>query len=331
MVAEIYGPPDVFELREIDKPILDDDEVLLKTYATSVNTVDIFYRSGMKVFFGLTRLMTGLRKPKKKVLGFDIAGEVVEIGKDVTEFKVGDKVYGGCRSGANAEYAKTGKDKIAMMPSNMSYSEAGVVPVAALSALQGLRDSGNIQKDQNVLIYGASGGIGTYAVQLAKIYHTKITAVSSGKNKDLVQSLGADSFIDYTKEDFTKKQEKYDLIFDTVGKMPMSKWRKSLKEHGVFVNAGSPTMSIIGMYRRMFGSKFTKKKLRTFNTQYTVSDLDFLAELSEEGKLKSVIDKSYSLEETADAHRYYELGHTAGKVVINVIGDISKINTEETN
>ncbi len=255
VVNDSYGSPEDMELREIEIPVLDDDEVLIKTYATSINTLDIFFRKGIKVFLGLSRLASGIRRPKIKVLGFDISGEIVEIGKDVTDFKVGDLVYGGARTGANAEFAKAGESKIVLKASNMSHSEAAVIPVAGLSALQGLRDGGNIQKGQNVLIYGASGGIGTYAIQFAKYFGTTVTAVASGKNKDLVLGLGADTFIDYTKEDFTKNEEKYDLIFDTVAKSPMSRWKSALKPNGVFVNAGSPSMSIARFMLNQFATK----------------------------------------------------------------------------
>ncbi len=321
VVNEKYGSPEGMELKEIDKPIHEDDEVLIKTYATSVNTLDIFYRSGMKVFFGLSRLSSGIRRPHKTVLGFDISGEIVEIGKDVTDFKVGDLVYGGASSGANAEFAKTKYDKIALKASNMSHAEAGVISVAGLSALQGLRDGGNIQKGQNVLIYGASGGIGTYAVQLAKSFGTTVTAVASGKNKDLVLGLGADYFIDYTKEDFTRNEEKYDLIFDTVAKSPMSRWKAALKPNGIFVNAGSPSMSITRFMLNRLVNKFSQKKYKSFDTQYSRKDLEFMAKLAEEGKFRSAIEKTYSLEEIAEAHRHYEGGHTAGKIAVIIRED----------
>lgn len=321
VVNEKYGSPDDMELKEIEIPTLKDNEVLIKTFATSVNTVDIFYRKGIKVFFGLSRLASGIRRPKKKILGFDISGEIVAIGGDVNEFKVGDQVYGGASSGANAEFAKTGDDKIAKKATNMSHSEAGVVPMGGLSALQALRDGGNIQKGQKILIYGASGGIGTYAVQLAKYFGTTVTAVASGKNKELVLGLGADTFIDYTKDDFTRNKEKYDLIFDTVAKSPMSRWKDALKPNGIFVNAGSPSMSITRHLLNMLGNKFRQKKYKSFDTKYLKKDLELLAKLAEEGKLRSVIEKTYSLEEIAEAHRHYENGHTAGKIAVIIRED----------
>jgi NADPH:quinone reductase-like Zn-dependent oxidoreductase len=321
IVNEKFGSPDVLELKKIEKPVLKENEVLIKTYATSVNTIDIVFRNGLKAIFGLARLTTGIRRPKKKVLGFDVSGEIVEIGANVTEFKVGDQVYGGAGSGANAEFTTASENNIAKKATNISYSEAGVVPIAGLSALQGLRDSANIQTGQKVLIYGASGGIGTYAVQLAKSFEATVTAVASGKNESLVRNLGADAFIDYTKEDFTKKEEKYDIIFDTVAKSPMSRWKRALKPSGIFVNAGSPSMSIIRLFTSQLGNKFRKKKYKSFDTQYLKEDLEFLAKLSEEGKFKSIIEKTYTFEEIPKAHIYYEKGHTAGKVVVNVRDD----------
>ncbi|OLS29122.1 MAG: Zinc-type alcohol dehydrogenase-like protein [Candidatus Heimdallarchaeota archaeon LC_2] len=324
VTCENYGPPEILQLKEIDKPILETDEMLIKVHAASVNTIDIFFRKGIKVFFGLSRLASGIRKPKRKVTGFDVAGEIVQIGEDITKFKVGDQIYGIARTGSCAEYAKVSERGIAIKPSNMTYSEAAAVPGAGLTALQFLRDLGNIQNGQNVLIYGASGGIGTYAVQLAKNYDVEITAVCSGKNEQLVKNLGADRVIDYTKEDFTKNNEKYDIIFDTIHKASLSKWKTALKEDGIFMTSGSPSMHIIRLYLKVLGNRFRKKKLRTLTTKTNTKDLAFLAKLIEDGKIKSIIDKSYSLEDTAKAQRYYEKGHTAGKVVINIIPDSTK-------
>lgn len=318
VISTGLGKPDVLEIKEIDKPILQNDEVLIKTYCTSINTIDIVYRGGITAMFGLTHLMTGFKTPKKKVLGFDISGEVIDVSPNVTDFKTGDRVYGGARSGANAELARAGVTKIAKMSSSMTYTQAGVMPVAALTALQGLRDQGNIHEGLDVLIYGASGGTGTFAVQIAKIYGAKITGVASGKNKALIKELGADIFVDYTKEDFTKRNEKYDIILDAVGKIPPSKWKKSLKEDGIFVNVGSPSMSIIRMFLAKQGNRFRSQQYRTFETTYSKPDLELLAQFCEEGKLKSVIDKSFMLENLVEAHQYYEKGHTAGKIAIIV-------------
>ncbi|MFW9779334.1 MAG: NAD(P)-dependent alcohol dehydrogenase [Candidatus Heimdallarchaeota archaeon] len=323
-VIERYGPPDVIEIKEINLPILADDEMLAKVYASSVNTPDTAGRSGIKALFGLARLESGIRRPKKKIMGSDVAGEIVKIGKDITKFKVGDQVYGFARTGTCAEYAKVSERGVVIKPTTMSYAEAAAVPLAALTALQFLRDRGNIQDGQDVLIYGASGGVGTYALQYAKTFDVTVTAVCSGKNRGLVENLGADRVIDYTKEDFTKMPEKYDLIFDTVGKSPQWRWKNALKEEGIFLQAGSPRMRMVRFFLQILGNRFRKKKMGFLITKTSTEDLEFLAKLIDEGKIKSVIDKSFSLDETADAHRYYELGHTAGKVVINVIEETAE-------
>ncbi|MHA2251522.1 MAG: NAD(P)-dependent alcohol dehydrogenase [Candidatus Kariarchaeaceae archaeon] len=319
MIIKNFGPADVLKLTDIDKPIIEEDEILIKVHATSVNMLDIAFRSGLKSVFFLVRIvMLGIRKPRIKLLGFDFSGKIVKIGDNVTEYKIGDKVYGGARTGTLAEYTKTGKNNIAKMPLNMTYAEAGVMPVGALCALQGLRDKGEIKAGHNVLVYGASGGIGTYAVQLAKYYGCIVTGVASGKNQELVLSLGADNFIDYTKEDFTRSDQKYNIIFDTVGKSPIPRWKKALEDNGIFINSGSDSVGWIRFFLRMSGNKFRKKQLRTYAVRYNNEDLEFLAKLAEQNKIRSVIDKSYKLEEAAAAHEYYEKGHTAGKVAIIV-------------
>jgi NADPH:quinone reductase-like Zn-dependent oxidoreductase len=211
-VIEKFGPPDVIEIKEIDVPILKDDEMLVKVYASSVNTPDTSARAGIKALFGLARLEIGIRKPKKKVMGSDVAGEIVKNGKDITKFKIGDQVYGFARTGTCAEFAKVSERGVVIKPTTMSYAEAAAVPLAALTALQYLRDLGNIRDGLDVLIYGASGGIGTYAIQYAKTFDLTVTAVCSEKNHTMVQDLGADRVIDYTKEDFTKMEDKYDII-----------------------------------------------------------------------------------------------------------------------
>lgn len=322
IVADKFGPPDVLEEKEIEKPVIEDTEVLIKTHTTTINTPDIFYRQGMVVIFGLSRLAAGILKPKKKVLGFDVAGEIVEVGRNISDFKVGDKVYGGAKSGANAEFTKADANKIAMVPDNVTLTNAGVMPMAGLTALQGLREA-PIQKGQKVLIYGAAGGNGTYAVQLAKIYGATVTAVASGKNESLLKSIGADFFIDYTKGDFTKKAEKYDVIFDAVGKFPLSKWKKGLKEDGIYINAGNPHMHLMTMYLLQFWNRFRNKKCKLFNTYYDKKDLETLIQFYADGKLKSVIDKTYPLEKISEAHAYYEKRHTAGKIAITVMNNSS--------
>lgn len=311
-----FGSANVLNIQEVKKPVITEDTVLIKNYATSVNTIDIVFRSGEKAMFGLARLSTGVFSPKKQILGFDFAGEIIAVGEKVTDFKSGDRVFGGSLTGSNAEFSLAKSSSIAKIPSNINFNEAAAIPMVGLSALQALKPH-HIKKDQEVLIYGASGGIGTIAVQLAKAFGGHVTAVASGKNEKLVRDLGADKFIDYTKEDFTDKNNKYDVIFDTVSKA--RNWKKSLKEDGVFINAGSPSMSMIGFITAQLGNKFRNKKYSSFNTEYLRKDLEYLAELIEQGKISIVIDKIYPFEDLPNAHIYYEQGHTAGKVVVEVV------------
>ncbi|MFW9906379.1 MAG: NAD(P)-dependent alcohol dehydrogenase [Candidatus Thorarchaeota archaeon] len=318
IINEKFGPAGRLELKEIKKPEPQANEVLIKVFATSVNKIDVVYRAGTKAIFGLARLTTGIIKPRKKVLGFDVSGEIIELDENVTEFNIGDLVYGGAKSGANAEYTTAISSEIAKKPVNISHLEASAIPMAGLSALQGLR-AGNIREGQKVLIYGASGGIGTYAIQLANIFGTTVTGVASGKNEQLVRNLGADDYINYLEEDFTTKDDKYDLILDTQAKSPLSRWKNALKDDGIFINAGSPSMSMVQFISAQMGNRFRKKKYLSFSTVYLKEDLEYLAQLVEKGKLKSVIDKTYSFEEIALAHEYYEQGHTAGKAVVKVI------------
>ncbi|MFX1537077.1 MAG: NAD(P)-dependent alcohol dehydrogenase [Promethearchaeota archaeon] len=317
IVCERFGPPDVLELKEIDKPTPKDDEVLIKTFASSVNAIDITARNGAKQVFGLVRLMmTGVRKPRVKVPGLDVSGEVEAVGKKVTKFKKGDQIYGGTLGGACAEYTCISESDIAIKPANMTYEEAAAVPAAGQVALVALRDLANIQSGQKVLINGASGGIGTFAVQLAKAFEADVTAVCSTSNLSMVQSLGADIVIDYTKEDFTKSGQTYDIIFDAVGKNSFSNCKKSLTKKGIYVTVDfmSPKKHLL----QMIWTKFTSKKIKSGMMAGSVAHLDFLRDLIEAEKVKSVIDKRYPLEQTAEAHRYYEKGHSKGKVIITV-------------
>lgn len=317
MYAEQFGGPSVMQPRKIPIPQIEDEEILVRVLGTSVNTVDIFYRSGMAVMFGLSRLVTGIRSPKRNILGFDVCGKVVDVGETVSKFKEGDLVYGGAKTGANAEFSVVKETSVALKSSKMSELEAGVVPVAGLSALQGLR-LGNIEQRNKVLIYGASGGLGTFAVQIAKSSGAEVTGVASGKNKELVIGVGADNFIDYTVDDFTKQSEKYDLIFDAVGKSPLSRWKNSLVDDGVFVNAGAPSMGILRMMLRVAYNPLRSRKIMTFDAKYTSEDLEYMSKLADEGKVKSVIEKTFPLEEVATAHQYYELGHTMGKLSVKI-------------
>jgi NADPH:quinone reductase-like Zn-dependent oxidoreductase len=318
IVCEKFGPPEVLELKDVEKPTPKDKEVLIKTYASSINALDITFRNGAKQVFGLVRvMMSGIRKPRKKITGLDLSGEVVAIGKKVTRFNIGDQIFGfSINAGACAEYTCVSEATIARKPTITTYEEVGAVCCAGMPALAGLRKLGEIQRGQSVLIYGASGGIGTFAVQLAKIFETEVTAVCSESNFELVQSLGADAVIDYTKEDFTQNNQKYDLIFDAVGKTSFSHSKGSLKQKGIYVTVDfmRPKKHLL----QMVWTKFRSKKCRGGMLGGSTADLEYLGELIEQGKMKVVIDRRYPLEQIVDAHKYYEKGHSRGKVAIAV-------------
>ena len=314
-----YGPPDVLQLKEVEKPSPKDDEVLIKIFATTVNQTDPVARKGEPFF---ARFYTGLIRPKNHILGNELAGEIESVGKDVKLFKEGDQVFGtGTGYGAYAEYICLPEEgtTLAIKPANMTYEEAAGCD-GVLTALPFLRDKGNIQNGQKVLINGASGGVGTAAVQLARYYGAEVTGVCSTTNLELVESLGADKVIDYTKEDFTKSGQTYDIIFDAVSKSSFSRCKSSLKQRGVYLST-VPTLAILlqMLWTSMIG---TKKAIIAFTGLRPASertkDLIFLKELSEAGKIKSVIDRRYPLEQIAEAHRYVEKGHKKGNVVITV-------------
>ncbi len=315
-----YGSPDVLQLEEIEKPAPKDNEILVKIYATTVTATECIFRKGEPFF---SRLFTGLTKPKITTLGEELAGEVEAVGKDVKLFKKGDDVFGtaGPGFGANAEYICIPEDGVlTIKPTNMTYEEAASSVDGFLTALPFLRDKGNIQSGQKVLINGASGSVGAAAVQIAKYFGAEVAGVCSASNLEMVKSLGADSVIDYTTEDFTKNGETYDIIFDAVGKLSFSRCKSSLKENGIFLEAGIglaifPQIlltSIIGGKK----AKIATTGLRPASER--TKDLIFLKELIETGKIKPVIDRRYPLEQIAEAHRYVDKGHKKGNVAIIV-------------
>jgi len=313
-----YGPPDVLQLKEVEKPTPKDNEVLIRIYATTVLAGDCELRS-LKfslLMRALMRLGFGLRKPKRvTILGGDLAGEIESVGKDVKLFKKGDQVFGmtGPKLGAHAEYICLPEEGLLVIkPANMTYEEAAAVPVGGLNALHFLR-KGNIQSGQKVLINGAGGSIGTFAVQLAKSFGAEVTGVDSTRKMDMLRSIGADQVIDYTQEDFTKSGETYDVIFDVVGKSSFSGCISSLNKNGFYVLA-NPKLSLY--IRRLWTSMKSSKKVITGIASYKTEDLIFFKDLIEAGKIKSVIDRRYPLEQIPEAHRYVETGQKIGNVVI---------------
>ncbi len=318
VVCPKYGPPDVLQLKEVEKPTPKDNEVLIKIYATTVNATDPMGRAGKPFMARLVPL--SLTKPKYPILGGELAGEIESVGKNVTLYKEGDQVYGctGISQGAHAEYKCLPEDgQLAIKPTNMTYDEAAAITGGALTALIFLRDKGNIQSGQKVLINGASGSVGTAAVQLAKYFGAEVTGVCSTTNLEMVKSLGADKVIDYTKEDFTKNGETYDIIFDTVSKSSFSRCKGVLKQKGVYlVTIPWPAILLQMLWTSMVGSK--KVIFAATSFKFSNKELIFLKELIEAGKIKSVIDRTYPLEQMAEAHRYVETGHKKGNVVITV-------------
>jgi len=316
MKAVIYtkfGPPDVLQLREVEKPTPKDNEVLIKIVATTVVKEDPDMRASPG--------FNGFLKPRHPILGQELAGEIEATGSDVTRFKLGDQVFGIDMFGAYAEYKCMPEDGVlAIKPVNLSYDEATSVPNGALTALPFLRDKGKVQSEQTVLIYGASGSVGTAAVQLARYYGAKVTGVCSTTNLEWVKALGADQVIDYTQEDFTENGKTYDIIFDTVGKCSFSECKGSLTDEGIYLSTvPTPVMMFQAIWPAKRGSKkvkFAATGLRPASEK--IKDLVFLKELIEAGKIKAVIDRRYPLEHVAEAHRYVEKGHKKGNVVITV-------------
>src|SRR6266513_1136521 len=318
-----YGSPDVREIRDVKKPVPNDDQVLVKVRAASLNPLDWHYMEGTPYI--MRAMGTGLRKPKSPRLGVDLAGQVEAVGKNVPEFKPGDEVFGTGGGAAFAEYVCARKTKLVLKPANITFEQAAAVPIAALTALQGLRDKGHVQPGQKVLINGASGGVGTFAVQIAKSFGADVTGVCSTRNLDMVRSLGADHVIDYTKEDFMKSNERYDVILDNVGTQPLSGFRRVLKPNGilVMVGGGGPNDGKwIGPMARpikaMLVSPFTSQKMGMMLAEPNQKDLNLVAEMMESGKVKPVIDRTYPLSQIREAMAYLEQGHARGKVIITV-------------
>jgi NADPH:quinone reductase-like Zn-dependent oxidoreductase len=314
-----YGSPDVLRLEDVEKPVPDSDQVLIRVRAAAVNPLDWHYMRGTP-FIG--RIAMGLRKPSITRLGVDFAGVVESVGRDVTLFKPGDEVFGG-RTGAFAQYVTVGEDRaLQRKPAALTFEEAAAVPVAAITALQALRDQGKVQSGQKVLINGASGGVGTFAVQIAKSLGADVTGVCGTSNVAMVRSIGADQVIDYTKEDFTQGAERYDVIIDMVGNHSLSELRRVLKPEGKYVMVGGPAGRWIDplprALRALLFSWFVSQDMHMFVAELNKTDLTILRDLIQAGKVTPVIDRRYSLSEAPAAIRYLELGHARGKVVITV-------------
>ncbi len=320
IVRDKFGPPDILQLQEVEQPELADDGVLVRVRASSVNRLDWYDVTGTP---WVARLMTGLRRPKSRLIGVDFAGTVEAVGKDVTDLQPGDDVFGGKsgNSGSFAEYVCAQKG-IARKPANLTFEEAAAVPVAALTALQGLRDHGQLQPGQKVLVNGASGGVGTFAVQIAKALGAEVTAVCSTRNVEQARSLGADQVIDYTSEDFTRSGRRYDVILDVAGSRSWSQCRRVLNPHATLVIVGGPKRRLMGPLGHIAKVRLAalrgSQKAVFFVAKWNKPDMDVLRELLESGNVKPVVEKRYELGEVADALRYMGEGHAQGKIVINV-------------
>ncbi len=318
IVRHKYGSPEVLELQDIEKPVVNDDHVLVRVHAASVHAGDWHSMRGRPY---IMRVMGyGLLKPKNTVLGGDLAGRVEAVGRNVTEFQPGDEVFG-MSIRTFAEYVSVRDVGIVLKPAKLTFEEAAAVPVAAITALQGLRDKGQIRPGQKVLINGASGGVGTFAVQIAKSFGADVTGVCSPRNVDMVRSIGADRVIDYTREDFTQEGQRYDLIFDVAGNHSLSHCRRALSPKGTLVLAGQSgrkKVSILPFLTTPVASRLMSQKLVTFIAKRSKEDLTLLKELLEAGKVKPVIDRQYPLSEVPEAIRYLGEGHARGKIVITV-------------
>lgn len=319
IVYDKYGSPDVLQFTDVEKPVQDDNQVLVRIHAASLNFGNLVLLKGEPF---LARFAFGLLKPKYPIPGGDIAGRVEAVGKNVKQFQPGQDVFGDLSTsgwGGFAEYVCVPEKALALKPENITYEEAASVPMAAVTALQGLRDKGKIQSGQKVLIHGASGGVGTFAVQIAKSFGAEVTGVCSTRNVEILRSIGADHVIDYKKEDFTEKGQKYDLIVSVNGHQPISAYKRCLQDNGTFVHVGG---SGAQLFQTMtLGSWFSltgKKKISSLLQRQNQNDLVFMKELLESGKVKPVIDRVFKISEIKDAFKYFEHGHAQGKVVITI-------------
>jgi NADPH:quinone reductase-like Zn-dependent oxidoreductase len=314
-----YGSPDVLQLKTVEKPTPKDNEVLIKVHAASVNAADLHYLRGAPYVF---RFACGLLKPKNPLLGADVAGRIEAVGKNVTQFQVGDEVFGDLSDygrGTFAEYVCASEDVLVSKPNRLSFEEAAAVPVAAVTALGGLRNTALVQSGHKVLINGASGGVGTFAVQIAKAFGAEVTAVCSTRNLGTARSLGADHVIDYTQQDFTQNGQRYDLIMGVNGYHPLADYKRALSPTGTYVmTGGSSAQMFEAMLLGPFMSKRGGKKMGNSAAKPSQKDLSFMAELLEAGKVVPVIDRCFSLAEAAEALQYLEAGHATGKIVITV-------------
>ncbi len=322
IVYEKYGSPDVLQLQEIDKPVVNDDDILVRVRAVGANPYDWHFMRGKPY---MVRLFSGLFKPKGNGMGVDLAGQVEAVGKNVTQFRPGDEVFGELpmMRSAFAEYVCVSEDSVELKPANLTFEQAAAVPMAGFTALQGLRDKGQIQPGHKVLINGASGGVGTFAVQIAKSFGAEVTGVCSTRNVDMVRSIGADQVIDYTQDDFTQSGQRYDLMFDNVGNRSLSDCRRVLSPRGVYVTVGAPVGGDwigpqIWLFKVLLASLVGSRKMVSFLAKPNKEDLLVLKELLEAGKVTPVIDRHYKLSEVPEAIRYLEEGHAQGKVVITV-------------
>jgi NADPH:quinone reductase-like Zn-dependent oxidoreductase len=318
IVSERYGPPDALELRNVDRPALEDHQLLVRVHASSVNPADWYRVHGP--FFA--RLPSGVRRPKQTSVGTDLAGVVEAVGNDVTELAPGDEVFG-TGLGAWAEYAVAREPRLVRKPANVSFAEAAAVPIAAITALQALRDHGRVEAGQKVLINGAAGGVGTYAVQLAKHFGADVTAVCSTQNVELVRSLGADRVVDYTQEDFTRLSDRYDLMLDVAGSRPFRQFRRVLKPDATIIAVGAPMSARgLGPLKHLIGLRLTalgrSQRVVNFVAKITKDDLEVMRGLLEAGSIKSAIDRRYALSEVPDALLYLGTCHARAKVVITI-------------